>query len=165
MSKAQLNDTISELHGAYTKEGTVFRQKKIRSASGAVLHSYAQEAYHIANPRDFKKKPPKGAELANMNRFSEALRRTQELLEAGQLTPEQIASLPAAKRKKAEQLRSQLAEYQARFEAQLSGEPDPAASLLPKSSPDYNTHSARPQYRHYYTLYTFLRAVISNEIK
>ena len=165
MSQAKLESPVAELHGKYSKGGTIFRQKKIRSATGAVLHTCVQEAYKPSHPRNFKKTPPKGAELANMNRFGEAHRRSLALLKAGQLTSDELAAMPAEECEAAEQLRAQLAAYQARFEHQLTASPDPQAPLLPKTSPDYNHNTTKPQRRRYYTLATFLRAIISMELK
>ncbi len=165
MSQVKLESPVAELHGKYSKDGTIFRQKKYRSESGAVLHTCVQEAYVVDFPRDFKKNPPKGAELANMKRFGEAHRRSLALMKAGQLTPDELAALPAEEREAAEQLRAQLADYKTRFEKQFSGSPDPLAPLLPKSSPDYNPNSAKPQRRRYYSFASFLRAIISIELK
>lgn len=166
MSKAQLKSPVAAFHGKYSKDGTIFRQKKYRSPAGAVLHTCVQEAYVVDYPRDFKKKPPKGAELANMNRFGEAHRRSLALLKAGKLTPDELAALPADERETAEQLRAQLAAYQVRFEKQFNGTPDPQAPLLPKSSPDYDPRYAfMPQHRRYYSFPSFLRAMISMELK
>ncbi|MBR1427288.1 MAG: hypothetical protein IJ609_00295 [Paludibacteraceae bacterium] len=165
MSQASLESPVAELHGKYSKDGTIFRQKKYRSDTGAVLHACVQEAYKPSNPRNFKKTPPKGAELANMNRFGEAHRRAHALLNAGRLTPDELAAMPAAEREATEQLRAQFAAYQARFERQLTAAPDPQAPLLPKTSPGYIHNPANPQRRRYYTLVTFLRAIISMELK
>ena len=100
-----------------------------------------------------------------MNRFGESHRRSLSLLKAGQLTPDELAAMQTEEREAAEQLRTQLAAYQTRFEKQLTGTPDPQAPLLPKTSPDYNPNSSKPQHRRYYTLATFLRAIISMELK
>lgn len=165
MSQAKLESPVAELHGKYSKDGTIFRQKKYRSETGAVIHTCVQEAYVVDFPRDFKKNPPKGAELANMKRFGEAHRRSLALIKAGKLTLDELAALSISERETAEQLRAQLAAYKVRFEKQLTGTPDQQAPLLPKSSPDYNPNSTKPQRRRYYTLATFLRAIISVELK
>ena len=165
MSQAKLESPVAELHGKYSKDGTIFRQKKYRSETGAVLHTCVQEAYVVDFPRDFKRNPPKGAELANMKRFGEAHRRSLALIKAGKLTLDELAALSISERETAEQLRAQLAAYKVRFEKQLTGTPDQQAPLLPKSSPDYNPNSTKPQRRRYYTLATFLRAIISVELK
>ena len=165
MSKVTFESPVAELHGKYSKDGTIFRQKKYRSETGAVLHTCVQEAYVVDFPRDFKRNPPKGAELANMKRFGEAHRRSLALIKAGKLTPDELAALPAEEREAAEQLRAQLAAYKVRFEKQFKGTPDPQAPLLPKSSPDYNPNSSKPQRRRYYSLASFLRAIISMELK
>ena len=165
MSQAKLESPVAELHGKYSKDGTIFRQKKYRSETGAVLHTCVQEAYVVDFSRDFKKNPPKGAELVNMKRFGEAHRRSLALLKVGKLTPDELAAMPAEEREAAEQLRAQLAVYRTRFEKQFKGAPDPKAPLLPKSSPDYNPNSSKPQRRRYYSLPSFLRAMISMELK
>lgn len=165
MSQAKLESPVAELHGKYSKDGTIFRQKKYRSETGAVIHTCVQEAYVVDFPRDFKKNPPKGAELANMKRFGEAHRRSLALIKAGKLTLDELAALSISERETAEQLRAQLAAYKVRFEKQLTSTPDQQAPLLPKSSPDYNPNSTKPQRRRYYTLATFLRAIISMELK
>ena len=87
------------------------------------------------------------------------------LLKAGKMTPDELAALPETEREVAEQLRAQLAAYRTRFEKQFTGTPDPQAPLLPKSSPDYNPNSSKPQRRRYYSLASFLRAMISMELK
>jgi len=165
MAQAKLESPVAELHGKYSSDGTIFRQKKYRSSTGTVIHTCVQESYKVANPRNFKKKPPKGDELANMNRFGEAHRRSLALIKAGKLTPEELVALPLSERETVEQLRRQLAAYQLRFDKQLNAEPDPQAPLLPKSSPDYNPHSATPQRRRYYSFPAFIRAMISMELK
>jgi len=165
MSQAKLESPVAELHGKYSKDGTIFRQKKYRSETGAVLHTCVQEAYVVDFPRDFKRNPPKGAELANMKRFGEAHRRSLAIIKAGRLTPDELSALPETECENAEQLRAQLAAYKVRFENQFKGTPDPQAPLLPKSSPDYNPNSTKPQRRRYYSLPTFLRAIISMELK
>ena len=44
-----------------------------------------QESYAIQNPRDFKKTPKIGAELANHTCWSEACRRAAQIMQAAQL--------------------------------------------------------------------------------
>ena len=78
---------------------------------------------------------------------------------------EGLAALPESEREAAEQLRAQLAAYRVRFDKQFKGTPDPQAPLLPKSSPDYNPNFSKPQRRRYYSLASFLRAMISMELK
>ncbi len=64
MSKVKLHSPVAEMHGAFEKNsGIIMRQKTYRAPNGAVLKVDVQEAYKIANPRDFDKTPAKGAEL------------------------------------------------------------------------------------------------------
>ena len=114
MSQAKLESPVAELHGKYSKDGTIFRQKKYRSETGAVLHTCVQEAYVVDFPRDFKKNPPKGSELANMKRFGEAHRRSLALIKAGKLTPDELAALL---HERAEQLRHGMTDDTQRIDA------------------------------------------------
>ncbi len=63
-----------------------------------------------------------------------------------------------------ESLRQQLAEFEARFKAQLK-EPDPQAPVLAKKDPGYNPNSSKVQRRQYMTLNTFIRAMFIQSFK
>ena len=166
MTKIKFIAPVREMNGEFEKgSGIIMRKKHYRAPNGAVLREGVQESYRIVHPRDYEKNPPQGAELANMKRFGEAHRRSLALIKAGKLTLDELAALSISERETAEQLRAQLAAYKVRFEKQLTGTPDQQAPLLPKSSPDYNPNSTKPQRRRYYTLATFLRAIISVELK
>lgn len=63
------------------KDKTVFRQKHTRDANGAIIASMKPEAYAVQNPRDWKKKPAKGAEKARQERWAEVCARTKTILD------------------------------------------------------------------------------------
>lgn len=163
MAQVKLTDIAKEMNGKYSNDGTIFRVKKYRSSNGAIIATGKQEAFRVMNPRDFKHKPAKGAELANMKRFGEAHRLSLELIQAGKYTDAELASMPASERERVEQLRVQLAEYQLRFDRQLTGDPDPQASLLPKTDPNYNHNTSLPQRRRYVSFPAFLRVLLAQE--
>ncbi len=165
MAKVTLTDVVKEITGKYSSDGTIFRVKKFRASNGAVVATGTQEAYRVMNPRNFKRKPAKGAELANMKRFGEAHRRSLELLKAGKYTTAELSAMPATERERVEQLRVQLADYQARFDRQLTGNPDPQSPLLSPTSPLYNHASSTPQRRRYVSFPSFLRVILSQEMK
>ena len=83
MARVVLSQPVAEIHGSFTKGGNIInRQKKYRDKRGRVVHEGKQEAYSIRHPRDFKKNPPKGAELVNISCWTEACRRASQILQA-----------------------------------------------------------------------------------
>lgn len=165
MAKVTLNPLAKNISGKLSgREGTIMRQKKYRASNGAVLNTAAQEAYAVLNPRDYKKKPPKGAELRNINAFAEASRLTTLLIRSGKYTQTELDAMPANQRVYQLELREQLAAFEERFIAQRTT-PDPQAPLLPQTDPQYNHHSAKEQRRQYLTLNTFIRAMILQSLK
>ena len=73
MAKVNLTHPFAEIHGSIGKDKIINRQKKYRDERGRVIHEGIQEAYTVKHPRDYKKNPPKGAELTNFNRWTESL--------------------------------------------------------------------------------------------
>ena len=98
-----------------------------------------------------------------MKRFGEAHRLSLELIQAGKYTDAELSSMPASERERVEQLRVQLAEYQLRFDRQLTGDPDPQAPLLSKTDPNYNHNTSLPQRRRYVSFSAFLRVLLAQE--
>ena len=93
MALVILESPVAELHGALERKGIINRQKKYRDERGRVIHEGRQEAYKVKNPRDWKKTPAQGAELAHHNRWREACLRTTQILQSAQpdgLTQQQI---------------------------------------------------------------------------
>ena len=160
MAKVNLHAVFENVRGKLNKrDNTILRRKKYRSESGKVINYGAQEAYEILNPRDYKKNPPKGAELQNITSFAQASRLTTQLIQAGKLTDEEIAAMPDELRTQTEDLRRQLSQFKARFNARLRT-PDPQAPVLPKTDKQYNPNSIKTQRRQYRTLNTFIRAIL-----
>jgi hypothetical protein len=160
MAKIKLNSAFKQVRGKLNKrDNTVLRQKKYRSESGKVINYGAQEAFEVRNPRDYEKNPPKGAELENITSFGQASRMTTLLIQSGKYTDEEIAAMPDDLRAQTLELRQQLAQFKARFNAQLVT-PDPQAPILEKTDPQYNPNSTKIQRRTYKTLNTFIRALL-----
>lgn len=165
MAQVKLNVAFNQVRGKLNKrDNTIFRQKKYRADNGKVINYGAQEAYEILYPRDYKKNPPKGAELANINSFAQASRLTTLLIQAGKFTDEELAAMSDQLREQTEELRRQLATFKKRFNAQLVT-PDPYAPILPKTDPQYNPNSSKIQRRQYRTLNTFIRAMLQQSLR
>ena len=165
MAKANLHPVFKNAGDQKNKRNnTVSRQKKYRSDSGKVISYGAQESYEVLNPRDYKKNPPKGAELQNIKSFAQASRMTTQLINAGKLTDEELLALPEEEREQAMNLRHQLEAFKARFKAQFRV-PDPQAPILLKTDVQFNPNSAKIQRRRYRTLNTFIRAMLQITLK
>ena len=143
MAQITLNYPIAEIHGALSKRSNIVnRQKKFR-INGRVIHEGKQESYAIQNPRDFKKTPKKGAELANHNLWSEACRRTAQILQAvqpdgpteQQLFERRISQIPDYYT--LDESRTLLEDFRRRYEAQIPNtrgkHPDAQAPIDPKT--------------------------------
>ena len=165
MADIKLEYPFSEIHGSIAKNGIVNRQKKYRDDRGRVIHEGKQEAYSITRPRDFKKTPKQGAELANHNIWSEACRRTSQILQAGQPggpTEQQLFSRKIDKIPDyytLEEAQSLLSDFRQRFQAQLPNtrgkHPDSQAPLDPTTG----------QGKRYTQLPNFIRAIIYHTLK
>ena len=165
MAEVILNQPIAELHGAYTKRGIIHRKKKFRDERGNVISEGKQEAYAIRCPRDFKKNPPKGAELANMTLWQEACRRASLILQAGQesgptelqLAVRKIEHLPDYYT--IDEARALYDDFHVRFNAQLPNRrgkcPDPSAPIDPKTG----------RGKRYSQLPNFIRAILYHTLR
>lgn len=81
MAHVELSHPIESITGKLGKqERIVYRQKGTYAPDGAKIGTCVQEAYVISKPRDWKKMPPKGEELAKIERFQKACRLTQQAL-------------------------------------------------------------------------------------
>ena len=160
MAKVQLSSLAEEIRGKFNKLSvTVMRKKKYRAENGAVLSEGSQEAYDVVNPRNYKKNPPKGAELRNITSFGNASRQTTLIIRAAKYTDEELAAMSDSEREQTLAYRTQYQQFKARFLAQLK-KPDPEAPVLPKTDPAYNHNSTKIQRRQYRTLNTFIRAIL-----
>ena len=155
MSKVKLNVTMDELHGELVKNsGMIMRQKKYRALSGKVIAVGAQEVYKIVNPRDYELNPPKGAELANINLFTDSKSRATAIIRSARFTDDELAAMTLAERSRTLALREQLADYTRRFYAQFK-RPDPEAPLEKQLRPG----SSKLQRKQYRKLDTFIQAI------
>ena len=182
MAEVTLSHPFDEVHGALSKTGSIInRQKKYRDDRGRIIMEGKQEAYVMKHPRDFKKNPPKGAELANQTCWLEACRRASQILFIARLDqlPADLSPRDLADRQEAllskERLRRQisgipdyytfdeartlLAGYKARYRAQLPNtrgtHPDSQAPVDPVSGTG----------RRYSLFPAFLRAILYNTLK
>ena len=155
MSKVKLNVTMDELHGELVKNsGMIMRQKKYRALSGKVIAVGAQEVYKIVNPRDYELNPPKGAELANINLFTDSKSRATAIIRSARFTDDELAAMTLAERSSTLTLREQLDDYTRRFYAQFK-RPDPEAPLEKQLRPG----SSKLQRKQYRKLDTFIQAI------
>ena len=155
MSKVKLNVTMDELHGELVKNsGMIMRQKKYRALSGKVIAVGAQEVYKIVNPRDYELNPPKGAELANINLFTDSKSRATAIIRSARFTDDELAAMTLAERSRTLALREQLDDYTRRFYAQFK-RPDPEAPLEKQLRPG----SSKLQRKQYRKLDTFIQAI------
>ena len=165
MALVILESPVAELHGALERKGIINRQKKYRDERGRVICEGRQEAYKVKNPRDWKKTPAKGAELAHHNRWREACLRTTQILQSAQpggLTDQQIFHkqinhIPDFYTP--EEALALYNDYRARFQAQLPNtrgkHPDPQAPIDPKTGTG----------KRYSQLPSFIRALIYLQLK
>ena len=161
MSQVEFYAPVKNMRGEFEKNsGIVMRQKKYRAPNGAVLKVGVQESYKVANPRDFQKNPPQGAELTNMQSFGEISRLTTEIIRSERYTEEELAAMTADERARVAQLREQLQLFRTRFYAQFK-RPDPKAPFQKKLDPGCSTLK-RKQYS---KLDTFIQAIIREKHK
>ncbi|MBQ4393917.1 MAG: hypothetical protein II825_01270 [Paludibacteraceae bacterium] len=136
MARERLASAVNELHGA-TSPGHIHRVKRFRDAKGRIIGIGVQETYDVQHPRDYKRKPAKGAEKANQNIFKKA----SLIMEKALNDPKQNEY------------------WQRRFEAQLyatrGSKPDPYATYDPK----------RGTKKRYVRFDAFVRTMIMQEMK
>ena len=161
MSQIEFYAPVKNMRGEFEKNSEiVMRQKKYRAPNGAVLKVGVQESYKVANPRDFQKNPPQGAELTNMQSFGEISRLTTEIIRSERYTEEELAAMTTDERARVAQLREQLQLFRTRFYAQFK-RPDPEAPFQKKLDPGCSTLK-RKQYS---KLDTFIQAIIREKHK
>lgn len=144
MAKIYYNVPVEGMTGALDSTHRFIQRKKhLRDTNGIVTHTCDTESFIVANPRDYKRTPPQGAELAHLQHFGEAAKRTKALLSA--LDPDANPT--------DEQL-NQLADYRRRFQAQLRKKPDPQAPIGSDGKP-----------KRYHRFDNFVRAMIYQDLK
>ncbi len=173
MAQINLSYPFAEIHGSIGKDKIINRQKKYRDERGRVIREGIQEAYALKHPRDYKKNPPQGAELANFNRWTEACRRASQILFVARLdliSEDQREQAIATEHRfrrfsqipdyyTEEEARALFADYKARFSAQLPNtrgtHPDASAPVDPLKGTG----------KRYAQFPAFLRAIIHQELK
>ena len=137
MARTVFEDPVRELHGAYTKGGSISRRKTYRDSKGRIKGMSEPETYKIEHPRDWKKNPAKGKELEHQLRFKQACADTYHIMHPS--TPEELATLQM---------------WQSRFEAQLD-KPEPDAPIDPKTG----------KRKQYFRLDAFIRTCLLREME
>ena len=161
MATVILEHPIREIHGSLTPKGIINRQKKYHDDRGRVIHDGIQEGYAVQHPRDYKKNPPKGAELANINRFRQACLITKEILDAEkpEQTPVVAVYPPQPRYLTKSQAQALLADFRRRYDAQIPGKlgthPDPKAPI--------DKHTFAP--KRFFRLDNFIRSLVYQALR
>ena len=144
MAKVEFSPGIDRIMGALdTKHQLIVRQKHLHDTKGTLTKECEPEVYLQKNKRDYDQTPPQGNELAHLQHFGEAAKRTTALIYAYKF-PDTAS----------DEQRALLEQYRLRFESQLNGAPDPQAPL----------DKAGKQKR-YSRFDNFIRAMIYQELK
>ena len=161
MTQIKFYAPVKEMNGEFEKgSGIIMRKKKYRAPNGAVLREGVQESYKLVNPRDYEKNPPKGAELANIQLFSNSKRLASEIINSGKLTDEELAAMTPEERQKTLELRAELENFRNRFYAQFK-RPDPEAPYEKKPRPG----SMKLLQKQYAKLDNFIQAIIRERLQ
>ena len=144
MGKVHYSTGIDYVVGALdTKHELIARLKHLHDANGVLTKTCDPEIYLQKHKRNYEQTPPRGAELAHLQHFGEAAKRTTALIYAYKFpdkAPDEQCAL--------------LDQYRLRFESQLKGAPDPQAPLDKKG-----------KQKHYFRFDNFIRAMIYQELK
>ena len=144
MAKVEFSPGIDHILGALdTKHQLIMRQKHLHDAKGSLTKTCDSEVYLQKYKRNYEQTPPQGNELAHLQHFGEAAKRTTALIHAYKF-PDTAS----------DEQRELLNQYRLRFESQLKGAPDPQAPL-----------NKEGKQRHYYRFDNFIRAMIYQELK
>jgi hypothetical protein len=79
MARAEYSPVVTDLRGA-SAPGKIHRQKIFRDAKGRIIGSAKNEYFEVEHPRNWKRKPAEGDELANQKSWGKAAFLTQALL-------------------------------------------------------------------------------------
>ncbi len=144
MAKVTYSAGIDLTTGALdTRHELITRVKHLHDTRGAITKQCDPEVYLQKHKRDYNQTPPQGNELAHLQHFGEAAKRTTALIYAYKF-PDTAS----------DEQRALLDEYRRRFESQLKGAPDPQAP----------TDKSGKQ-KHYFRFDNFIRAMIYQELK
>ena len=144
MGKVHYSAGIDYVVGALdTKHELIARLKHLHDTNGAITKTCDPEIYLQKHKRDYEQTPPRGDELAHLQHFGEAAKRTTALIYAYKF-PDTAS----------DEQRALLDQYRLRFESQLKGSPDPQAPTDKSGKP-----------KHYFRFDNFIRAMIYQELK
>ena len=146
MAKVFYSPGIEKTTGALDGPNHEFitRQKHLHAPDGSLSKECKVEAYLQKQKRNYAQNPPVGNELAHLQHFGEAAKRTTALIYAYKF-PDTAS----------EEQRALLENYRRRFESQLrGGKPDPQAPL-----------DKEGKQKHYFRFDNFIRAMIYQELK
>ena len=144
MAKIHYSAGIDLTTGALdTKHELITRQKHLHGTDGSLTKECHPEVYLQKRKRNYEQTPPRGNELAHLQHFGEAAKRTTALIYAYKF-PDTAS----------DEQRALLDQYRLRFDSQLKGAPDPQAPL-DKSG----------KQKHYFRFDNFIRAMIYHELK
>lgn len=144
MAKVEYSSGIDLTTGALdSKHELITRQKHLHAPDGKVTKECDVEVYLQRRKRDYKHNPPRGNELAHLQHFGLAAKRTTELIYAYKF-PDTAS----------DEQRALLEQYRLRFESQLKGAPDPQAPL-----------DKEGKQKRYFRFDNFIRAMIYQELK
>lgn len=144
MAKVFYSPGIDLTTGALdTRHELITRQKHLHGTDGSLTKECHPEIYLQKHKRDYKQTPPQGNELAHLQHFGEAAKRTTALIYAYKF-PDTAS----------DEQRALLDEYRRRFESQIKGAPDPQAPLDKEGNQ-----------KHYFRFDNFIRAMIYQELK
>lgn len=165
MAETTLLPPFAEIHGSLSKRSNIVNRQKKYRVNGRVIHEGKQESYVISNPRDWKKTPAQGAELANQTCWQEACRRAAQILQAGrpdgptkqQLFSRQINHIPDYYT--LDEARTLFHDFRSRYESQLPNtrgkHPDPQAPIDPQTQ----------RGKQYAQFPAFIRAMLYHQLK
>ena len=160
MTKIKFHAPVKEMTGEFEKGSRIImRKKKYRAVTGAVLHEGVQESYKVVHPRDYDKNPPKGAELENIQRFTQTKHLTSEIIRSERYTDEELAAMTSEQRAKIMKLRAQMEDFRRRFYAQFK-HPDREAPFEKKPQPG----STKLMRKQYVKLDNFIQAIIRQRL-
>jgi len=144
MAKVEYSPGIDLTKGALdSKHELITRQKHLHAPDGKVTKECDVEVYLQKHKRNYKQNPPQGNELAHLQHFGEAAKRTTALIYAYKF-PDTAS----------DEQRALLEQYRLRFESQLKGAPDPQAPL-----------DKEGKQKCYFRFDNFIRAMIYQELK
>ena len=144
MAQVSYSPGIDHTRGALDSgHELITRKKHLHDTTGALTKECDTEIFLKKHKRDYKHNPPQGNELAHLQHFGEAAKRTTALMHAYKF-PDTAT----------DEERELLEQYRRRFQAQTKGEPDLQAPL-----------DKQGRRKFYFRFDNFVRAMIYQELK